>query len=187
MSHHIDGRNRRGVRQRRAGVGRRHRSQAGDADAIAPSVGAASRARSGVGAALCNDTPSGRHGWDVFPYLGRGDRPKSGCLPAGCGVGSARSAANEGNGRAVMVVIRLADAETPVCRYCKQRIHHGQARWAGDADGHPWHYRCAEVAGKTNSPERWLVRRYGLEWLYGEFDTPSGTDHARRSTRQHGS
>lgn len=36
-----------------------------------------------------------------------------------------------------------------VCRGCGMPMQRGQAHWAGDREGHPWHYECAEKAGLT--------------------------------------
>lgn len=36
-----------------------------------------------------------------------------------------------------------------VCRCCGQPILRGQPHWAGDREGRPWHYACAEQAGLT--------------------------------------
>ena len=36
-----------------------------------------------------------------------------------------------------------------VCRCCGLPVLRGQPHWAGDREGHPWHYECAEKSGLT--------------------------------------
>ena len=36
-----------------------------------------------------------------------------------------------------------------VCRCCGEPVLRGQPHWAGDREGHPWHYACAENSGLT--------------------------------------
>ena len=36
-----------------------------------------------------------------------------------------------------------------VCRCCGLPVLRGQPHWAGDREGHPWHYECAERSGLT--------------------------------------
>jgi len=60
----------------------------------------------------------------------------------------------------------FASPSRPRCRHCGDLILPGQARWAGDPDGHPWHYACAEKAQKTtrqpplsrHRPDTWRCR-----------------------------
>jgi len=40
-------------------------------------------------------------------------------------------------------------ANRPICRCCGQPILKGQPHWAGDREGYPWHYACAEMARLT--------------------------------------
>ncbi|HYG91117.1 MAG TPA: hypothetical protein VD978_33240 [Azospirillum sp.] len=46
----------------------------------------------------------------------------------------------------------------PKCCYCGELLLPGQPRWAGDLDGNPWHYACAEKAKRTT---RQLPLSYG--------------------------
>ena len=50
----------------------------------------------------------------------------------------------------------------PICCSCRQPILVGEAHWAGDPEGRPWHYRCAEQAGLT-IPHRPTPRGSGLK------------------------
>ncbi|WP_448190637.1 hypothetical protein [Azospirillum sp. sgz301742] len=43
----------------------------------------------------------------------------------------------------------LTSSPRPHCRHCGDLILPGQPRWAGDPDGHAWHYACAEKANRT--------------------------------------
>ncbi len=43
----------------------------------------------------------------------------------------------------------IAPAARLVCRCCGLPVLRGQAHWAGDREGHPWHYACAEQSGLT--------------------------------------
>ncbi len=36
-----------------------------------------------------------------------------------------------------------------VCRCCGLPVLRGQPHWAGDREGYPWHYECAERTGLT--------------------------------------
>ena len=36
-----------------------------------------------------------------------------------------------------------------LCRCCGLPVLRGQPHWAGDREGHPWHYECAETSGLT--------------------------------------
>lgn len=47
-------------------------------------------------------------------------------------------------------------AERPRCCSCGQAMRLGEPQWAGDKQGRPWHYGCAEKAGLTFS---WFVYR----------------------------
>lgn len=49
--------------------------------------------------------------------------------------------------------------DRPLCRCCGLPILKGQAHWAGDREGVPWHYACAEEAGLTTP---WPSRPRGL-------------------------
>lgn len=49
----------------------------------------------------------------------------------------------------------------PHCFHCGQPLRAGEPHWAGDRQGRPWHYGCAEKAGLTYS---WFhVRPRGIE------------------------
>ena len=39
----------------------------------------------------------------------------------------------------------------PHCCYCSRPLRTGEPHWAGDRQGRPWHYGCAEKAGLTYS------------------------------------
>ena len=60
----------------------------------------------------------------------------------------------------------FASPPRPRCRHCGDIILPGQARWAGDPNGHAWHYTCAETAQKTtrqpplsqDRPNAWRYR-----------------------------
>ena len=48
----------------------------------------------------------------------------------------------------------------PHCCYCSRPLRVGEPHWAGDRQGRPWHYGCAEKAGLTSSWFRRGVRRF---------------------------
>ena len=39
----------------------------------------------------------------------------------------------------------------PLCCACGRPLRTGEPHWAGDRQGRPWHYGCAERAGLTYS------------------------------------
>ncbi len=49
----------------------------------------------------------------------------------------------------------------PHCFACGQPVRRGEPHWAGDRDGRPWHYACAERAGLTWS---WANLRAARAW-----------------------
>jgi hypothetical protein len=63
-----------------------------------------------------------------------------------------------------------APAARLVCRCCGLPVLRGQPHWAGDREGHPWHYECAERAGLTIP---WRSPRPAVAgWAPHEFRSP---------------
>ncbi|WP_207461509.1 hypothetical protein [Azospirillum sp. SYSU D00513] len=61
-----------------------------------------------------------------------------------------------------MVIGLPTSLNEPVCCHCGKPIAPGQPRWAGDPEERPWHYACAEEAGRsTKASERFWTLRNG--------------------------
>ncbi len=60
----------------------------------------------------------------------------------------------------------------PQCCACGQPLRTGEPHWAGDRQGKPWHYGCAEKAGLTYS---WFnLRAVRDEAFFSPSPSPAG-------------
>jgi hypothetical protein len=46
----------------------------------------------------------------------------------------------------------------PMCCHCGLPVVPGQAHWAGDPEGRPWHYACAEKADLVVPHRTWMLQ-----------------------------